>query len=87
MAFSLLGETNPSRSFPRSWCKLSVDLSSSPLEFVSIGLNERGVSSSFCYEEKKMYIRLRLWREIGWGKKAPMAMVKFCFFDTTWALL
>ena len=59
MAFSLLGETNPSRSFPRSWCKLSVDLSSSPLEFVSIGLNERGVSSSFCYEEKKMYIGLR----------------------------
>lgn len=53
MAFSLLGEMNPSRSFPRSWCKLSVDLSSSPLEFVSIELNERGVSSSFCYEEKK----------------------------------
>ena len=59
MAFSLLGETNPSTSFPCSWCKLSVDLSSSPLEFVSIGLNERGVSSSFCYEEKKMCIRLR----------------------------
>ena len=58
MAFSFLGETDPSRSFPCSWCKLSVDSSSFSLEFVSTGLNERGVSSSFCYEEKKMHMRL-----------------------------
>ena len=38
-------------------------------------------------KEKKCTLRYALWREIGWGKRAPMAMVKFCFFDTTWALL
>ena len=38
-------------------------------------------------KKTKLYIRLRTLGEIGWGKRAPMAMVKFCFFDTTWALL
>ena len=63
MAFSFLGETDPSRSFPCSWCKLLVDSSSSSLEFVSTGLNERGVSSSFCYEEKKCTLGYTLWRK------------------------